>query len=405
MMGLVSLFTDASSEMVFPLLPLFLSGLVGPEMVAIYVGLLAGIPETTSSLLKIVSGRISDRAGKRKALVVFGYGVSTVVRPLMALAGAGWHVVAMRFADRVGKGVRTSPRDALIGDSVGPEARGLAFSFHRAMDHTGAILGPLAAVAILYSMLGYGLWRGGAEAASLAEMDALRRLFAISLIPGLAAMVALIAKVREIPPRKAPVTGDGAAQDGRRLPRKFYAFVGIVGIFALGNSSDLFIVFLGRKLFHMSLVHLIGLWVLLHVSKIVFSVPGGMLSDKLGRRPLIIAGWAVYALVYLGLALTRQQWAFWALVAVYGLYYGLTEGAEKALVTDFVPSDRRATAFGIYHGAIGLAALPASVMFGVLLDLAGRGVAFGIGAALAAVAAALLVVLLSATKPSAAAGD
>ena len=406
MMGLVSLFTDASSEMVFPLLPLFLSGLVGPEMVAIYVGLLAGIPETTSSLLKIVSGRISDRAGKRKALVVFGYGVSTVARPLMALAGAGWHVVAMRFADRVGKGVRTSPRDALIGDSVGPAARGLAFSFHRAMDHAGAILGPVAAVAILYSMLGYGLWRGGEEAASLAEMDALRCLFAISLIPGLAAMVALISKVREIPPRKAPAA-DGAAQDGRRLPRKFYAFVGVVGIFALGNSSDLFIVFLGRKLFHMSLIHLIGLWVLLHVSKIVFSVPGGMLSDKLGRRPLIIAGWAVYALVYLGLAVTRQQWAFWALVAAYGLYYGLTEGAEKALVTDFVPSDRRATAFGIYHGAIGLAALPASLMFGVLLGLAGRGVAFGIGAALAAVAAALLVVLLSATKPSAsaAAGD
>lgn len=398
MMGLVSLFTDASSEMIFPLLPLFLSGLVPLEMAAIYVGLLAGIPETTSSLLKIVSGRISDRAGKRKALVVLGYGVSTVARPLMALAGVGWHVVAMRLVDRVGKGVRTSPRDALIGDSVAPEARGLAFSFHRAMDHTGAILGPLAAVAILYSMLGYGLWRGGTEAASIAEMDALRCLFAISLIPGLAAMVALIAKVREIPPRPAPATADGAAQDGRRLPRKFYAFVGIVAIFALGNSSDLFIIFLGRKLFHMSVVHLIGLWVLLHVSKIVFSIPGGMLSDKLGRRPLIVAGWVVYALVYLGLALTHQQWAFWALVAVYGLYYGLTEGAEKALVADFVPSDRRATAFGIYHGAIGLAALPASVGFGILLGLADRGVAFGIGAALAAVAAVLLLVLLSTSK-------
>ena len=400
MIGLVSLFTDASSEMVFPLLPVFLSGIVPAGAVGVFLGLLAGIGEAAASVLKIFSGRLSDRIGRRKALVVLGYGVSTLARPLMAIAAGGWHVVALRFADRVGKGVRTSPRDALIGDSVAPGVRGLAFSFHRAMDHVGAILGPLAAVGILHVLVGRQFWGGGAAAATAREMSALRWLFGIALIPGLAAMAVLIAKVREIAPVSAgkPADAGHATPGRRRLPRKFYVFVVIVAVFALGNSSDLFIIFLGRMLFRMSLAQLIGLWVLLHVSKVVFSIPGGMLSDRLGRRPVIIAGWAVYALVYLGLAVTGRQWAFWALVAVYGFYYGMTEGVEKALVADFVPSERRATAFGIYHGAIGLAALPASLMFGLLLDAAGRGVAFGIGSALAALAAVLLVVLLPATQ-------
>ena len=408
MIGLVSLFTDFSSDMMYPLLPMFLSGLVPGGLVAVYVGLMEGIAETTASLLKIFSGRISDRLGKRKAFVVIGYGISTVCRPLIAFAAAGWSVIALRFGDRIGKGMRTSPRDALISDSVGADARGLAFSFHRAMDHTGAILGPVAAVAILYAMLGYGLWRGSAEQATPQQMHALRWLFAIALIPGLLAMLTLIGKVREIAPRRAEPAG-GEARGGpsafRRLPRRFYFFVAIVTLFALGNSTDLFLVLHGMKTFGLGPLQLIGLWVTLHVSKIIFSFPGGVLSDKLGRRPIIVAGWIVYALVYLGMAVVGQAWQFWALIFAYGFFYGMTEGVEKALVADFVPSEYRGTAYGIYHGAIGIAALPASLLFGLLwyylneiqLGLGPR-VAFGVGAALAAVAAVLLTVLLSAGR-------
>ncbi|MDY6914427.1 MAG: MFS transporter [Planctomycetota bacterium] len=398
MIGLVSLFTDFSSEMIFPLLPVFLAGLLGSGRAAIYVGLMAGVAEATASLLKIFSGRISDVIGRRKILVVVGYGISTMCRPLMATATAGWHVVALRFGDRVGKGLRTSPRDALISDSAGPNVRGLAFSFHRVMDHTGAVLGPLAAVGILYVFLGELLWCGSTADPAAREMSALRWLFWIALLPGLAAMAVLI-RVREIRPR--PQSDRTHPHDRfntpKRLPRRFYAFVGIATIFALGNSSDLFLVFYGKVRFGLGLGQLIGLWVALHVSKIVFSLPGGILSDRLGRRPIIIAGWAVYALVYLGMATASQPQQFWALIVIYGLYYGMTEGAAKALVADCVPGESRGTAYGLYHGAVGIAALPASLMFGVFWRFIGPQWAFGIGAALAAAAVGLMV-LLSATK-------
>lgn len=403
MMGMVSLFTDFSSEMINPLLPIYIVGLVadgseGLIKAALFIGIMEGIAETTASILKIFSGRISDAVGKRKLMVIVGYGVSTIARPMLALAAAVPHVITLKFFDRVGKGIRTSPRDALIGDSVGPECRGLAFSFHRVMDHTGAVLGPIAAVAILYLLLGDGLWRGSTEAPTPDEMSALRWVFAIALLPGIAAMISLVGKVREIKPARH-VGLDGHARKARRhLPGRFYAFVGVTTLFALGNSTDMFLVLLGKANFGMGLAQLIGVWVVLHISKIVFSIPGGVLSDKLGRKPIIVAGWTVYALVYLGLAFSTQLWQFWVLIIAYGIYYGLTEGVAKALVTDFVASDRRATAFGIYHGAEGLAALPASIVFGVVWYEYGRGASFSIGAALAAVAAVLLVVLLSATR-------
>ena len=411
MMGLVSLFTDFASEMMNPLLPIFIAGLVGGVKAAFYVGLMEGLAETTASLLKIFSGRLSDKLGKRKALVVLGYGASSLARPMMALAGLAWaatgglQVVAMKFLDRVGKGVRTSPRDALIGDSVGPDVRGLAFSFHRSMDHLGAVLGPLVAIGILYLLLGDALWREPAlavrgKAVGPAEMSSLRWLFAAALLPGLAAMASLIFKVREV-----AIKPSGHADKADSLPRRFYVFVAIVTLFALGNSSDLFIVLLAAETLQMSLLQLLTLWIVFHVSKIALSLPGGVLSDRLGRKPVIVAGWIVYALVYLGLAVTASQpdaawahWAFWGLILVYGFYYGMTEGAEKALVADFVPSQRRGTAFGVYHGAIGLAALPASLLFGVFWSQIGPKVAFGVGAALAGLAAVLLVVLLSTSK-------
>lgn len=426
MMGLVSLFTDFSSEMMNPLLPIFIAGLVGGVKAAFYVGLMEGIAETTASLLKIYSGRMSDKLGKRKALVILGYGASSFARPLMGLAGlaaaatGGLQVVMLKFLDRVGKGIRTSPRDALIGDSVPKEVRGLAFSFHRSMDHFGAVLGPIVAIGILYVLLGSELWHTQAisvQAQKIVvqkdvgdpEMHALRWLFAIALIPGLAAIAALVFKVREVEiVRKSTEVKVGLWGS---LPRNFRLFVGIVTLFALGNSSDLFIVLLAATMFHMSMLGLLILWIVFHLSKIVFSIPGGIISDKLGRRPVIVAGWIVYALVYLGFAMATKDWQFWALFLVYGFYYGMCEGAEKALVADFVPSEHRGTAFGIYHGAIGIAALPASLLFGLLwvkLDLwygtgVGRTWAFGIGAALAAAAAGAMLWLLASyrIKPAA----
>lgn len=403
-LGIVSLFTDLSSEMIYPLLPVFFTGLVPAGLAAVYVGIMEGIAESSASILKLVSGRLSDRLGRRKILVVTGYGLSTACRPLMAMAAVGWQIIALRFADRVGKGVRTAPRDALIGDSVVQERRGLAFGFHRAMDHAGAIAGSLAAIGILYAFLGYGLWTGGESIASPAEMHALRWLFGCSILPGLAALIVLILKVHEPAsaerPAASPARDQSESVRDRSLPRKFYWYVGIVCLFALGNSSDLFLVFYAKTKFQLGLLPLIGLWIALHLSKIAFGLPGSAASDRWGRRTVIICGWGIYALVYIGMARVDSLEFFWALIIIYGLYYGLTEGAEKALVADFVLSSRLGTAYGVFHGAVGLAALPASLLFGLVWKLVGPRVAFGIGASLAGIAAVLLSVLLSTGRQS-----
>ena len=448
-LGLVSLFTDLSSEMMNPLLPIFIAGLVPLGLAPVYVGLMEGVAETTASLLKLVSGRLSDYLGRRKMLVVAGYGLSTFARPLMALAGlagttwAGGQVVGLKFLDRVGKGVRTSPRDALISDSVGPETRGLAFSFTRAMDHAGAVGGSLLAIVILFAFLGYGLWRSSAAKPTLEEITALRWVFAIALIPGLLALLTLTWKVREIAPKHVARAScpwrslvarascpwkreDQQSQDGpatgtpnainrvwepthghdahATLPTRFYAFVGIVVLFTLGNSSDMFLLLYAWEKFRLGLLAVIGLWIALHISKIVFSFPGGILADRIGRRPMILAGWTMYALVYLGFSQAHVQWQFWALFLAYGFYYGMSEGAEKALVADFVPAESRGTGYGIYNGAIGIAALPGSLLFGVFWATIGPGWAFGIGASLAGLAAILLGAFLAKTGRALSAG-
>ncbi|MBI3926079.1 MAG: MFS transporter [Armatimonadetes bacterium] len=371
--------------MMNPLLPVFVAGLVPLSLAPVYVGLMEGIAEFTASLLKLYSGRISDRLRRRKSLVVLGYGLSSVARPAVALAAAGWQVILLKFVDRTGKGLRTSPRDALIGDSVDPSARGLAFSFHRGMDHLGAVLGPLAAMALLLATLGQP---GAAPEPrpSPSEMEVLRFIFAVALVPGLLATLALILCVREVAPVEAP------SSDGRERPldRGFYGFVTAASVFALGNSSDMFLMLWARTGFGFSLLQIAALWVALHLSKVIFSLPGGLLSDRVGRRPLILGGWMLYALVYLGLAVADRSWHLWVLLVIYGAYYGLAEGAEKALVTDLVPGSERGRAFGIYHAAVGLAALPASLLFGIFWAWLGAARAFGIGAVLAAVAMVLL---------------
>ncbi|HEX9669721.1 MAG TPA: MFS transporter [Thermoanaerobaculia bacterium] len=367
----VSFLTDASSEMIYPLLPLFLTGVLGAGATAL--GAIEGAAESTAAFLKLGSGWWSDRLRRRKPLVVLGYALATALRPLVGLARAPAQVLAIRLGDRVGKGIRTSPRDALIADSIPPEVRGRAFGFQRAGDHAGAVVGPLVAFALLS-------WTG----------MPLREVFLWSAVPGVLSVLLLVLAVRETP--RAPVDRSSAppaaAADLRApLPRRFWAVLAVVLLFALGNSSDAFLLLRAAQL-GVAAPLIPVLWALLHAVKALVSTPGGALSDRLGRKPLLVAGWGLYALVYLGLGAARAEWQVWALFAAYGVHFGLTEGVEKALVADLVPAARRGTAFGWYNLTLGLGALPAALLFGFVWDRAGAPAAFGLGAALALAAAA-----------------
>jgi MFS family permease len=398
-LGVVSCLTDVASEMVYPLLPMFLAGLVTVQGAAVYVGLMDGIAETTAGLLKLLSGRWSDRSGLRKPWALGGYGLSTVIRPLGALATAGWHVVGLRFLDRIGKGLRTSPRDALLAATVDADVRGLAFSFHRMMDHIGAVTGPLVALAILSMMVGEAsLWKAG-PATDAGTMHALRWVFAISLIPGLIATAVLWGGVAEVRSKTQEArskteedreTGAG----GAALPRGFYVFLAAVGLFALGNSSDLFLVLYAQERLGLGAGSVIGLWVMLHLAKIAFSLPGGRFSDRFGKAKSILIGWFIYMAVYGAMPFAGGLVHVIGLLIVYGAYYGMTEGAERALVADYVPAAQRGWAFGLYHAVVAMAALPASLLFGVLFAKAGPTAAFLTGAALAAGATGVLSVVL-----------
>lgn len=361
----VSLLTDVASEMTYPLLPLFLTGVLGAS--AATLGVIEGAAESTAALLKLASGWWSDRLRRRKPLVVAGYALASLVRPLIGLAHSAGQVLAVRLADRLGKGIRGAPRDALIADSVDPAVRGRAFGFHRAADHLGAVIGPLLAFAAL-------------EAGNLD----LRTLFLLTAIPGALSVLLLIGGVRE-KPREAPAP---AARIDFKAPlsRRFWAFLAVVFVFTLGNSSDAFLLLRARDL-GVEAAWIPILWAFLHVIKSASSTPGGALSDRLGRKPLLVAGWLLYAAVYLGLGGASATWHVWALFAGYGLYFGLAEGVEKALVADLVPAERRGTAFGWYNLALGLGALPASLLFGAIWDGMGAQVAFGFGAALSLLAA------------------
>ena len=397
-LGVVSFLNDLSSEMIYPLLPVFFTGLVPISMAAVYIGLMDGLADSVSSILKLYAGRLSDSLGVRKPLALAGYGISSITRPLMAMAGAGWQVIIFRFMDRVGKGIRTSPRDALISESTDEGSMGVAFSFHRMMDHAGAVAGPLAAAAFLYALLGSALlWARGNGAAGVEEMRALRWLFALAILPALGGVAVLWKAVREpevsgIPEGRVKVV-EVSGRSRSSLSPRFYLFLAAVTLFALGNSSDLFLVLFAKERFGLGMGYVIALWVTLHISKTAFSLPGGSLSDRLGRRPAITSGWVVYIVVYLAMPWAGKLETMWALFILYGLYYGLTEGAERAFIPDFVPPSSRGRAYGLYHAAVGLAALPASLVFGVLWATLGARTAFLIGAGLAAAAAMLLATL------------
>ena len=389
-LGVVSLLTDASSEMIYPLLPLFLTATLGATPAAL--GLIEGAAESTAALLKLASGWWSDRVARRKPLVVAGYLLASVARPLVALATSVAQVTAIRLVDRVGKGIRSSPRDALIADSVAPALRGRAFGLHRAMDHAGAVIGPVIAFALLH----------GAGAS-------LRTVFWIAAVPAALSVLVLAFGVREVPradgasaavaggpPPASNIAGDAAPPItvatpavpavGAPLPRRFWLLLGVLLVFTLGNSTDAFLLLRATQL-GVPAALLPILWAALHVVKSAASTPGGALSDRVGRRPLLVAGWLLYAAVYLGFAHATRAWHAWALFALYGVHFGLTEGTEKALVADLVGPTRRGTAFGWYNLTIGLAALPASALFGLVWTHSGAGAAFTMGAALALAAA------------------
>ena len=362
----VSFLTDVSSDMTYPLLPVFLATVLGASATA--VGAIEGAAESVAAFLKLASGWWSDRTPRRKPLVLAGYTIASVIRPLIGLAQSVSQVLAIRVTDRLGKGIRGAPRDALIADSVDPAIRGRAFGFHRAADHMGAVVGPLLAFVLLS-------WVG---------LD-LRTVFLLTAIPGALAVAMLIFGVREVP-RSAPDKASKGLDLRVPLGRRFWAYLGVLFLFTLGNSTDAFLLLRAGQLgVAPALVPI--LLAMLHVVKALSSTPGGILSDRLGRKPLIVAGWFLYAIVYFAFGRASEQWQAWALFAVYGIYFGLTEGVEKALVADLVSPERRGTAFGWYNLAIGVGALPASLLFGALWDRWGSTRAFDFGALLALVAA------------------
>jgi len=358
-----SFLTDISSEMIVNLIPLFLANVLGVGTAVI--GLIEGVAETTASLVKLYSGGLSDKLGKRKLLVVTGYGLSTISKPFLYFATTWEWVLGVRFMDRVGKGIRTAPRDALVADSINEKQRGLAFGVHRAGDTAGAFVG-LAAAAVI-------VWMNQGSAATLTRAT-FQTAVLISFIPALLAVIVLWLGVHEIP---GPGGGKAPVLSFQGLDEIFKKFILVIILFTLGNSSDAFIILRSQER-GLDVLQVMAMVLTFNFVYAVLAGPLGGLSDKIGRRKLIIAGWAAYGLVYLGIALSQTGGQVWALFALYGVYYAATEGAAKALIADLVPSEKRGTAYGLYNAAIGIVALPASLIAGVLWQ--GVGAWAGLGA-------------------------
>ncbi len=424
MLGIVSLFTDAASEMIYPLIPVFVTALGSG---AIILGVIEGVAETTAALLKLLSGILSDRMGKRKLFVLAGYLISSIVRPFTGLVSSAWQIIIVRMFDRVGKGLRTSPRDAMIASSTEESLRGKAYGFERAMDHTGAVAGPiLAIVTLLVLIVGFGIKD---------PVAALRWTFMLAIVPGTLAVLTLILFVKEVVPTKKNSLHFRLSLGS--FDKNFRNYLAVMILFTLGNSSDAFLLFRVEEAIHKSgavislvndikplksmissfgdqsaqanLINILFLplvWAFFHIIKVVFSTPLGSLSDRIGRKIVINIGWGIYAVVYLSFALLvflpsqTQIIATLILFSIYALFYAFSEGAEKAFVADLVTEEKRGTAFGLFNFSIGLGALPASIIFGFLYSYFDRlfpgyggTVAFGFGGGIA-----LISMLLLATK-------
>jgi len=346
-----SLLTDVSSEMLVYLVPLFLANVLKTGTAVI--GLIDGIAETTASLMKIYSGWLSDRMGKRKWLTVLGYGLSTLAKPFLYFASTWGWVLGVRFADRLGKGIRTAPRDALVAGSTDEKQRGLAFGVHRAGDTAGAFIGILIAALII--------WFTQAEADLLAA-NTFKLVILASIIPAVLGVLVLALGAKDVAaPGKAAAPGFSL----RKVDRRFKLFLLVVVVFTLGNSSDSFIILRAQER-GLNLLQIMGMLMTFTLIYTVLSGPLGALSDRIGRRKLIIAGWIAYGLVYLGFALAARGWQIWVLFGLYGIYYAATEGIARALIADLVPDELRGTAYGSFNAAVGIMAFPASAIAGVL---------------------------------------
>jgi MFS family permease len=428
-LGIVSLFTDAASEMIYPLVPVYIAALGSG---AILLGVIEGVAETTASMLKLVSGIISDKIGKRKLLVLIGYSVSSLVRPLTGIVTSAWQIILIRVSDRVGKGIRTAPRDALIASAVDESIRGRSYGFHRAMDSTGAVIGPLLAiVTLLILFLGFGLKD---------SLVALRWTFILAIIPGMLAIITLVLFVKESPPRKS--NGKIFSFSLKGFDKNFRNYLLIMILFTLGNSSDAFLLFriqeaiqrsgavveivnriaplhemvlnFGNEAAQVKVINILFLplvWAFFHIIRAIFSTPLGTLSDRIGRKIVINTGWAIYAFVYISFALlvflspNLQVIATFFLFGIYAFFYAFTEGAQKAFVADLVSEENRGTAFGLFNFSIGLGALPASIIFGFIYSyfekvIPGYGgtVAFGFGGAIAI--CSMIMLALKVKEPS-----
>jgi MFS family permease len=382
-LGLASLLTDASSEMIVPLLPLFLVGTLGAGPAA--VGLIEGTAEATAALFKAFSGWWSDRTGRRKPLVVAGYSLSTLARPLVGLAPSWPFVYLLRFFDRVGKGIRTAPRDALLAHSVPAERRGEAFGFHRAMDHAGAVIGPLVAAALI------PLFAGN-----------LRPVFLLAAIPGIGAVAVLAMGIRERDetPAEAPLPAETEAAPRAPLPRAYWRALVLFTFLALAQASDAFLL-LRASAAGVATMAIPILWAGFHVVKAFASQAGGLLSDRFGRKPVLCSGWLLYSASYFLFAEARSALAVVGVFALYGLHFGAVEGVEKALIADLVPAPSRGRAFGFFHGATGFALLPASWLFGAIWSAASPELAFRIVAGVALVGALAIPFVLPPHTPAA----
>jgi MFS family permease len=380
-LGGVSLLNDVASEAIFPLLPSFLSSL-SPHA-RLYLGLIEGAADSVASILKLWSGGWSDRAGRRKGLVLAGYSATTILRPLLAVIVAPWQLLVIRVGDRIGKGVRTSPRDALIADSIEASMRGRAFGFHRAMDHLGAAIGPLLASGFVW------MWP---------EPNHLRILFFLTILPGLLVVALLLFGLREPPAHKS--SRQPLRLTLRPFDRNFRLYLLSLAVFTLGNSSDAFLLVRAGEL-GVPTWQLPILWCIFHIAKSTGNLLLGRAVDRFGARVFLFLGWLVYAAIYLAFALAKTPQEVWLFFLCYALFYGLTEPAEKTLVVQLAGTERKGLAFGWYNFALGLAALPSSLIFGALYQYWGARWAFGWGAALALVAVILFVGVRQQNEPEA----
>ena len=380
-LSLVSFLNDTSSEIIYPLLPTFLALTLGASPFAI--GLIEGFAESIASILKLFSGYLSDRFGNRKFPVFVGYSLAAVVRPLLSFVTSWPQVLFVRMTDRIGKGIRGAPRDALLASTVPEHARGLAFGFNRAADHLGAIVGPVVA----FLLLTYLAADPGTPTAREYQ-----QVFLFASIPVVLGLFVIVVFVRE---EKKPVVETDSVPlkfSLRAFDSNFKRFLVVVALFTLSNSTDAFLLLRAQQT-GIAPAMLPLLWMVLHFGKFFSSIVGGDLSDKIGRKTMILTGWVIYAVVYAGFAFADSAWQAWALFIVYGLYFGLTEGVEKALVADLVDDEKRGTAFGFYNLAYGITVFPASLIFGYVWSEFGAASAFLMSAVISLIASACLLTI------------